>query len=385
MKRNISIILAILAVIFGLFFFINKKTNEPKYKTEDVQKGEIIESVTASGTVNPVNTVNIGTQVSGTIKELYVDYNSPVKKGQLLAQIDTALFQAQVDQAQANVGSASANYQKIKSILENDKKTYYRNKVLSDRNFLAKSDFDLAEANYKSDVAQLNAAKAQIAQTQAQLRSAKTNLNYTRIVSSVDGIVISRSVDVGQTVAASFQTPTLFLVAQDLTNMQIETTVSEADIGKVKEGQKVTYTLDGYPNMIFNGTVKQIRLESTSVQNVVTYDVIIDVQNEDLKLKPGMTANVSIITNKKENVLKVPNSALRFVPKTKDEEVKRYKNQGIWVLEKHKPVRIDVKTGISDGEFTEITEGKLSEGMKIIIEKIASKDDQKETKMRMHP
>ena len=234
---------------------------------------------------------------------MYVDFNSPVKKGQLLAQIDPSIFEAQVAQGSANVYNAQANLQKIKSILINDEKTYNRNKSLYERNFISKSEVDLAETTYNSDKAQIASAQAQIAQASAALRNNQTNLRYTRIISPVNGIVITRNVDVGQTVAASFQTPTLFLVAQDLTKMQIDTNVAEADIGKVQLNQDVEYTLDGYPDMTFKGKVKQIRITPTTVQNVVTYDVVVNVDNKDLKLKPGMTANVSIISSKKKNIL----------------------------------------------------------------------------------
>lgn len=376
----------------GLFFIcaaglvvFNLNNNKEKYKTEPLKKRTIIQSVFASGTVNPVITVSIGSQVSGTIKTIYVDYNSEVKKGQLLAEIDPALFEAKVNESRASLNNAKANYLKLKSVMENDKKTYYRYKTLYEKKFVAKSELDLAQSTYESNIAAVDAAKAQIAQAQANLDTNLTNLKYTKIVSSVDGIVVSREVDVGQTVAASFQTPTLFSVAQDLTKMQIDTNVVEADIGRVKVGQDVEYTIDGYPNETFYGKVSQVRISPTTVQNVVTYNVVIIIDNKDLKLIPGMTANVSIITDKKEDILCADNRALKFSPfQSKDGEKKqKFQEYGVWILEKNKPVRISVKTGVSDDNYTEISSDKLKEGDMVIVSS-ESKDKSKK-QMRMRP
>jgi len=367
MKKILTGLIIIILLVFLTVFVSKSFKKAPEYRTEKITRGSITETVTASGTVNPVVNISVGTQVSGTLKKLYVDFNSPVKKGQLLAEIDPSLFEAQVAQAQANLYNARANLQKIESIAANDKKTYERNKSLYVQNFIARSEVDLAEATYNSDKAQIASAKAQIAQASAVLRNNSANLRYTKILSPVDGIVVSRSVDVGQTVAASFQTPTLFMVAQDLTKMQIDTNVAEADIGKIKTGQDVEYTLDGYPDTTFSGKVRQVRISPTTVQNVVTYDVVIDVDNRDLKLKPGMTANVSIITAKKGNILIVPNSCLRFTPLTGDEKPNRFEHPGIWILKDDIPLRINVKTGISDGDNTEILSGKVSEGQQVIV------------------
>ena len=364
-KRFIIIGIIIIALILSLIV-VKQSKNKVKYETTKIGKNTIVQVVEASGTINPVTTVNIGSQVSGLIKEIYVDFNSQVKKGQLLAQIDTSLFEAQLQQATANIANAKANYQKILAIMENDKKTYNRYKNLYARNFIAKSEFDLAEATYFSDMAQLDAAKAQISQAEASFKTASANMRYTKIISPVDGTVVSRAVDVGQTVAASFQTPTLFMVAQDLTNMQIETSVSEADIGKVKVGQEVNYTLDGYQDRVFHGRVTQVRISPTTVQNVVTYTVIVDVDNEEGLLIPGMTANVSIITSKKENIMTVPNSALKFTPITKG-TVQRYKEQGIWVMENNRPKRINITAGVSDDVNTEVISKDLKGDETVII------------------
>ena len=348
--------------------------NQVKYDTKQIERCTITQVVEASGTINPVNTVSVGSTVSGLIKAIYVDYNDVVKKGQLMAQIDPANFEAQVQQNQAQINNARANLQKLQAIADYDQKQYSRYKNLYSSNFVAKSELDEKYSTYKSDLAQINAARAQINQYQASLKTALTNLSYTKIIAPVDGTVISREIDLGQPVAASFQAPELFTIAQDLTKMQIEVSVSEADIGKVKDGQEVTYTLDGYPDSEFTGKVTQVRLSPTTVSNVVTYTVIVDVNNEDLKLKPGMTANVSIITNKSENVLCVPNMALKFTP---DINGPKYKNQGIWILDHNKPQRIDIQAGASDDASTEIITKSNLENLYVIIG-IQSKDSKKQ-------
>jgi HlyD family secretion protein len=316
-KIVIAIIIAVL-IGGGLLAYYKVKDGEVKYKTVAIQNGSLRATVTATGTVNAVKTVLVGTQVSGTLKELHVDYNSRVKKGQIIAEIDPATLQAQVDQARANMLAAKANVEKAKAALEDAKRTRDRNRQLFSKNLIARSDLDSSEATHDSNNAQVSAAMAQVAQTEAALRFAETNLGYTKIVSPVDGIVVSRSVDVGQTVAASFQTPTLFTIAQDLTKMQIDTNIDEADIGKIKTAQDVEFTVDAYPDNTFHGIVDEIRIAPITVQNVVTYDVVVKVDNRDLKLKPGMTANVSVIVANKDGVLKIPNAALRFKPSEKE-------------------------------------------------------------------
>lgn len=361
-KRYIITALAFLVLIAGTSTYVYLK-NRVHYQTRTLKRCTITEIVEASGTINPVNTVSVGSTVSGLIKEIYVDFNSEVKKGQLMAQIDPANFEATVQQNQAQIANAQANLAKLQATTEYDRKMYERYKNLYAKNFVPRSDLDQMESTYKSDLAQINAARAQIAQYQASLKTAMTNLGYTKIIAPVDGTVISREIDLGQPVAASFQAPELFTIAQDLTKMQIEVNVSEADIGRVKEGQDVTYTLDGYADSIFTGKVTQVRLASTNTNNVVTYSVIVNVENNDLKLKPGMTANVSIITNKRENVLCAPNIALKFTPKT---DGTKYKNQGVWLLENNKPVRHDIQIGASDDNFTEISAKDVKEDAKII-------------------
>jgi HlyD family secretion protein len=377
------------AVILASLVF-SCKGDTPTYRTEPITRGDIEQSVTATGTVNAVTTVQVGTQVSGTIKTLYVDFNSRVKKGQLIAQIDPSTFESQVQQSQANLLSAQANLEKAQTALANDKKTFERNKELFAKNLIAQSDLDTAETAYQTDKAQVNSAKAQIEQAKASLDYAKQNLAYTKILSPVDGVVISRNVDVGQTVAASFQTPTLFTIAQDLTKMQIDTNVAESDIGVVKVGQEVDFTVDAYPDTTFEGRVWQIRQAPITVQNVVTYDVVIQVNNKDFKLMPGMTANVSIVIQKKNNVLRITNAALRFRMSERPSSsvtgtagAGGKKGPAIWILENGKPRRIVMTPGISDGNYTEVTSDDLKEGQQAIVEALKKNKPQTPSGPRM--
>lgn len=362
---GIAVVIILSTIIFAAF---RKRGNELKFRTEKATRGDIVSTVSATGTVNAVTTVLVGTQVSGTIKHIYVDFNSSVKKGQLIAQIDPAIFEAQVEQARANLLSAKANVDKAEATLLDLKRAMERNKELFSKNLIAKSERDTSETNYEAAKAQLNVAKAQLAQTEAALRHTEINLRYTKIQSPVDGIVVSRNIDVGQTVAASFQTPTLFTIAQDLTKMQINTNVSEADIGRIKDSQAVEFSVDAYPEITFKGSVWQIRNAPIVIQNVVTYDVVIKVDNQDLKLKPGMTANVSIIIELKNNVLKIPNTALRF--KLSEKSKPPDKGHSVWIIEKGKPKRIKVSTGINDESYTELVSGEIKEGQELIVESL---------------
>jgi HlyD family secretion protein len=416
-KRIIAAIIAVLIVGGGITYYIKNRSSGPEYKTVQISRGPIRSSINATGTVNAVTTVLVGTQVSGTLSKLNVDFNSRVRKGQVIAEIDPATLQAQADQARANVLVARANIQKARATLVDSGRIRDRNRQLFSRNLIARSDLDTSETNYDANEAQVAASSAQAAQAEAALRFAETNLRYAKIISPVDGIVVSRSVDVGQTVAASFQTPTLFTIAQDLTKMQIDTSVDEADIGKIEKGQSVDFTVDAYPDNTFLGRVEEIRIAPTTIQNVVTYDVVVKVNNDDLKLKPGMTANVTIIVAAKEDVLKVPNAALRFKPPSKDgspplrPEPSRNATSGppgmapgdsrgsarmgmrgpgsdstsgpnrsgvsktyaVWVLAEGKPKRVPLTIGISDGAFTEIVTGDLKEQQEVITESLSKK------------
>jgi HlyD family secretion protein len=386
MIKKIVIAVVVIGVLAAGGFYLSKnKGNGVQFRTEKITRGDLRAAVTATGTVSAVTTVLVGTQVSGTIKELFVDFNSPVKKDQLLAQIDPALSEARVAQAKANLQAAEANVQKAEVALQDSTRTLERNRALFAKNYIARSDLDTAETSQLSAKAQLTAAKAQVEQTRAALQQEETNLRYTRILSPVDGVVISRNVDIGQTVAASFQTPTLFSIAQDLTRMQIDTNVDEADIGRIMVGQRVEFTVDAYPDVQFPGKVSEIRNAPITVQNVVTYDVVVKVANPDRKLKPGMTANVSIITAAAQDVLKVPNAALRFKwtpDKASDrgkggaqvgggqtaEELRGQRKQGIWVLDGQKPRRAAIAPGISDGNYTAVLSGDLKEDDAVIVE-----------------
>jgi len=380
MKKVLIGLVVVLALGAGGYFMFRSDQNDPKYRTEKVTRGDIVSSITATGTVNAVTTVLVGTQVSGTIKNIYVDFNSPVKKGQLIAQIDPAIFDAQVAQAKANVLSAKANVEKAVVALADARRTLNRQRELFAKNLIARSDVDTAETAYDTAGTQVSAAKAQMSQTEAALHIAATNLRYTRIESPVNGIVVSRNVDTGQTVAASFQTPTLFNIAQDLTKMQIDSSVAEADIGKIQVGQPVEFTVDAYPYSPFKGNVSEIRNAPITVQNVVTYDVVVKVDNSELKLKPGMTANVSIVVSSKKDVLRVPNTALRFRPsEIRDAAQKKEKGRGVWGLENKLPKRIAVTTGMSDGTYSELLSGEIREGQEIIVDSLTKPKNQSQS------
>jgi len=380
MKKILAVIAVIAMVSAGGYLWFLKKDNGIKFRTEKVQKGDITSAVTASGTVNAVTTVLVGTQVSGTIREIMVDFNSLVKKNRIIARIDPATFEAQVEQARAGLLSAKANLEKSEATLVDSQRAMNRAKELFAKDLVARSELDSAETNFLTAKAQVNASKAQVAQSEASLKTADTNLRYTRITSPVDGIVVSRNVDVGQTVAASFQTPTLFTIAQDLTKMQIDTNVDEADIGRIRTGMDVEFTVDSYPETTFRGKVFQVRNAPITVQNVVTYDVVIKVDNPDLKLKPGMTANVSIIVSTKNNVLRIPKAALRFSPRTivkSRNEKTQAKGPGVWVLENNSPKRVTVTTGISDSSYSELLSGEIREGQEVIVESIGNAPEQR--------
>jgi HlyD family secretion protein len=336
-----------------------------QYKTASVDRGPITSIVTATGTVNPVVSVQVGSQVSGKIATLSADFNSTVTQGQVLAQIDQQPFKARVSQARAALKSAKGNLAKANNMAAQRKLERDRMATLLQQGFVAQSDLDLADTNYRDALAQAEVAQAQVDQADATLSSAGLDLGYTTIYSPVNGIVISRNIDVGQTVVASFQTPTLFVIAQDLTRMQVNANVSESDIGGVVEGKPAHFRVDAYPKHFFEGTVTQVRNAPISIQNVVTYDVVITVDNRELKLKPGMTANVTIVTAQKDDPLRVPNGALRFrmpnVPLDK-------KATRVWVLDRNgRPQPVDVTTGIVDSLSTEIVGGKLREGDRVIL------------------
>ena len=380
---KIGILGVVVVAAVSLIYGCSGKDSDT-YITQKLEKGKIIQKITASGIINPISTINIGTQVSGTISEILVDYNSLVKKGQLLAQIDPALFEATVAQRQAALDIAKAEVDVSKNDIVYYKKNLERIKKLNSSRYSADKELESAQRDYDNAIVQLKLQEAQVKQAEASLKSAEIDLHYTKIVSPVDGIVVSKEVEVGQTVAASFQTPTLFNVAEDLTKMQIEASIVEADISKVKEGQTAEFSVDGYPDEIFVGQVTQVRNQAITTSNVVTYEVIIEIDNSAQKLKPGMTANVDIITAQKDDALLASNKALRFYMEDENGQKQRYTDKGIWVLENNQPRRISIKTGISDDDRTEVISANLREGMDIILEKVSSKDkDARAMRMRM--
>ena len=380
MKKSRMIIAVIVIAVLaggGFLMFGRKKKEDVQYTFGSVSKGRIIQKVSATGTVNPEVQVLIGSQVSGKISELFADFNSPIKQGQMLAKIDPLIYQSRVDQAKFNLNLSRENMKKNEVTLKDAEKTLKRMETLNKTGFASDKELDDARTAYDSAVAQIGVTKAQIDQLKAALEEARTNLKYTNIISPVDGIIVTRNVDVGQTVVASMQTPTLFVAAKDLTRMKINTNVDEADIGKISVGQDVEFTVDAYPERTFNGKVSQIRNSPLTVQNVVTYDVVIDVSNPELILKPGMTTNVNITTSIEDNVLRVPNAALRFIPRdlreqmAKNLEMKKKYGFKVWKLGKdNSPVSVDVKPGVTDDIYTQIAGGDIKENENVIVEAI---------------
>ena len=361
----ISIVIVIAIGGGGMWYWWTSGAPPIHYKTALVDRGPITALVTATGTINPVVSVQVGSQVSGKVAQLFADFNSRVAKGQILAQIDQKPFKARLSQARAAVKSARGNLAKAKVLATQRKREFDRMEALRPQAFVSQADVDLAETNYRDAAANVEVLQAQLDQAQAALASTELDLGYTTIYSPVDGIVVSRNVDVGQTLAAAFQTPILFLIAQDLTHMQVNANVSESDIGGVKEGTEANFRVDAYPKQFFDGVVTQVRNAPINIQNVVTYDVVITVRNPELKLKPGMTANVTIVTARKENPLRVPNGALRFrMPNVPTDR----KASRVWVLDpNHQPRQVDVSTGITDSLTTEILDGSLNQGDQVIV------------------
>lgn len=391
MNKLIIAGVAALLVAVGGYFIYAKREPERTFKSAKIERGNIVAAVSATGNLSAVTTVQVGTQVSGTIYRLHVDYNTPVKKGQVIAEIDPSLFRAEVEQGRGNLLSAEANLMKAKATAVDAKRTMERNRQLVKEGVVAESEFDAAETRFHEAAAAVKAAEASVIQTRGALSRAETNLKNATIRSPVDGVVISRAVDVGQTVAASFQTPTLFTIAQDLTRMQIETSVDEADISRVRMGQPVTFSVDAYPDEKFRARVAQIRNAPVITQNVVTYVVVITVDNPELKLKPGMTANVAIEVGKKEQVLKIPMAALRFKPRADKEngeqrpqagpaKAKHEAGQQVFTLSpEKKPVPVKVQTGLGNDSHVELVAGTLKEGDEVIVQETTPKERQKKS------
>ncbi len=364
--NKIALVVA-LAAIGGTGFFLwqqgHQKSSGERYKTQTAETGDITQTVSANGTLNPVVLVSVGTQVSGTVKKLYVDFNDRVQQGQILMELDASLFQAQTKQSEANVSNAQAT-------LDLATANAARSRSLYAQEYISKQELD-------QSVQALKSARAQRALAQAQFEKDRINLGYSVIRSPVSGVVVAREVDVGQTVAASFQTPTLFKIAQDLQKMQIDSSFAEADVGNVKEGQTVRFTVDAFPNRSFKGIVRQVRLNPTTQQNVVTYNVVVGVDNPEQILLPGMTAYVNIVVASRKNVLLVPNAALRFKPqdpaakddKRKGKDDKREAAVGaVYVLENNQLKPVTLSIGITDNRSTEVLSGDLKAGNTVVVE-----------------
>lgn len=359
MNKKKALVIAAVAAIAVLAVWLlsdGKKEEKITFDTAAVAPANIMNSITATGTIEPVTSVTVGTQVSGIVSKLFVDYNSVVKKGQVIAELDKTNLMSQLNTAKTQLATAQSqlNYQTA---------NYKRYKTLFEKGLVAADDFDNAKLSYTQ-------AKEQVASAKEEVQRAQTNLGYATITSPIDGVVLSKSVEEGQTVAASFSTPELFTIAQDLTNMQVVADVDEADIGDVKEGERVTFTVDAYPDDTFEGEVKQVRQEATTTNNVVTYEVVISAPNADLKLKPGLTANVTIYTAERKGVLSVPSKALRFTPqketvgKMKIVDAANAKNK-VWTIEGNSIVAHKVNIGMTDGTNTQIV-GGIAEGTKVI-------------------
>ncbi len=357
--------LLLLAVLAAAAFawWLSGSGGVMKYTTAAVTRGDVTRTVTATGTVNPVLTIIVGSYVSGVIQEIHCDYNTEVKQGQVCAKIDPRPYQTIVDQNNANLAQAKAQLAKDQANLVYGHLNYDRNVRLAQTNVVPKDTLDLAKNALDQAQAQIGVDEASIEQRQAQLEAAQVNLGYTDIVSPVDGTVVSRNVTVGQTVAASFQTPTLFLIATDLTRMQIDTNVSESDIGGIENGDKAMFTVDAFPKRSFEGTVTQVRQSPQNVQNVVTYDVVVSFDNRDLTLKPGMTAANRIIIDQRSDVLRVPSQALRYSPTGQHAPAQPQ----VWVLRGDTSVAVGVTPGLDDDSFTEILKGDLKSGDQVVV------------------
>jgi len=370
--RKWLLLVLLVAMGIGSYVWFTKNTDrsQQKYRTQKVERGSVVQSISANGTLNPVTLVLVGSQISGTVQKIHISYNDIVEEGQILAELDPTLLKAQVKQSEAKLSNAQATLKLAQSTLK-------RTREIFEKKFIPKADLEAAQEK-------LSVAQADVRSAEAQLEKDKTSLQYMVIRSPISGTVIAKSVEVGQTVAASLQAPTLFQIAQDLRSMQIETSVAEADVGLLKLGQEVSFRVDAFPEKNVKGIIKQIRLNPTIQQNVVTYNMIVMVNNEDGVLLPGMTAHVMITVNEKENVLKIPNAALNFKPKTdgddeeKKPEEKKPKNKDkdsekkstIYLLKGEQLVPVKIVTGITDNMVTEVVSGDLQEGELIVTKEI---------------
>ncbi len=371
-KKNIigGIGVILILLIIGAYFLFAGKNSGYSYKTVKATKGNVTKEVMATGTINPVVSVLVGTSVSGTIKNIYADFNSAVKAGQVIAQIDPETFKAQVLQADANLSSAKASLLKAEIALKDAERTLKRTKQLSEDDLVAATEMDTAQSSFDSAKVSYSATEALVKQAEAALELSKVNFNNTTIKSPINGIVITRNIEAGQTVAASMSTPTLFVIG-DLSRMQVDTYISEADIGSIKVGDKAGFTVDAFPKKTFEGEVAKIYYSPTNQQNVITYNTIIRVDNPEWLLRPGMTANVTVVVDSRKDALIIPNAAFRVNIKENSPD-KKEKGKRIWVLENGKPAARMIEAGISDGRMTEVVSG-LKEGEEILISEAGEK------------
>jgi HlyD family secretion protein len=392
--RWIAVLVAVAGVVFAVVRYRrDHKKDDIQYRTISAEKKRIQGKVTASGTLSALVTVQVGTQVSGSVKALYADFNSKVTKGQLVAKIDTQLYEAALAQSKANYAQAKASVTNAEASATNADLQLARTKSLREQGLAAQSDLDTAVATAAMAHASVDMQRANLQQAEASLHTANVNLSYCSIISPIDGVVISRSVDVGQTVAASLSAPTIFTIAQDLTKMQVDTSVAEGDVGRLEVGMPTYFTVDAYPGTRFKGKIRDIRNAATTVQNVVTYDAVIDVDNPDLKLRPGMTANVTVVYAEAKNVLAVANAGLRFHLATPAASASAaatgahgagatpgaHHGHGstaddaaeprtLYVLKNGEPVPVQIHTGLSDGTNTEVKDGDLAEGDQVVVD-----------------
>ena len=376
------IVAVVLVVAVSVWAFSGSKRKEQvDFVTEKVAPGNIQSSITATGTIEPVTSVTVGTQVSGIVSKLYVDYNSVVKKGQVIAELDKSNLMSQLNSAKANLQQMQANLRKAQEDLAYQHANFNRYKTLYNKGLVSANDFETALLSYQTASQSVSSVRQQVNAAQEEVKRAQTNLGYATITSPIDGIVLSKSVEEGQTVAASFSTPELFTIAQDLTNMQVVANVDEADIGGVKEGERVTFSVDAYPDETFQGTVKQVRQEATTTNNVVTYEVVISAPNTNLKLKPGLTANVTIFTAERSGVLSVSSKALRYTPTKETVGHMKIVDGGgkskVWVIEGNTIKSVPVNIGMTDGTHTQILSG-VSRGQ-VIVTSVSAVTNEDET------
>lgn len=397
-RRMWLLLLIVLLAAGGAGYYWLGRAKEPAvtFITAEVARGDLKSIILSTGKVRAVSTINVGTQISGTVKDIYVDYNSSVKKGELIALIDPATAEVDVEQSQAALLSSRADLMEAKATLENKRRDLGRSRELFERELIARADLDAGETSVATARARVAAATANVARQDALLKRSRIQLGYTRIYSPVNGIVISRNVDAGQTVAASFNTPTLVEIAEDLSRMQVEVDVDEADIGSIQKGLKVEFTVDSFPEKVFEGAVDQVRIAPQESNNIVSYTVVVLFHNPEKLLMPGMTANVTFVVREKNDVLKLPNAAFRFVPVQTEKRGAaggggggmgfqsassgegngasgKGKMPTVYALEEGQPKKLEVKRGITDGSFSEILSG-VEEGRKIIVGIEAPKD-----------